>query len=62
MREQASALAAGASQIAGTGGTLPADVVRAREATDAFAAWLETEARSKHGPSGVGIEHYDWYL
>jgi hypothetical protein len=62
MREQGSVLAAFASQIAGTGGTLPADVEGARQATDAFAAWLETEARSKNGPSGVGIEHYDWYL
>ena len=62
LREQGSALAAFAPQVAGIGGTFPADVERARQATDAFATWLETQARSKHGPSGVGIEHYDWYL
>ena len=27
-----------------------------------FAAWLESQAASKTGPSGVGIENYDWYL
>jgi hypothetical protein len=37
-------------------------VVEARAATDSFAAWLEAEAPRKTGPSGVGIEHYDWYL
>ena len=35
---------------------------RAKDATDAFAAWLEAQAPSKTGPSGVGIENYDWYL
>ena len=38
------------------------DVTRAREATDAFAAWLDGQTASKTGPSGVGIENYDWYL
>ena len=33
-----------------------------RVATDEFAAWLETGAASKTGPSGVGVENYDWYL
>jgi len=41
---------------------LLADVTRAREATDAFAAWVEAEAASKSGPSGIGVENYDWYL
>jgi len=43
-------------------GPLKADVQRANEATDRFAAWLDTQAPSKTGPSGIGVEHYDWYL
>ena len=35
---------------------------RARDATDAFAAWLDAQAPSKRAPSGVGVENYDWYL
>jgi hypothetical protein len=35
---------------------------RAIEATDAFLGWLEAQAPSKTGASGVGIENYDWYL
>ncbi len=38
------------------------EVERAKAATDAFAAWLEEQAPSKTGPSGVGIAEYDWYL
>jgi hypothetical protein len=41
---------------------LKADVRRAKEATDAFAAWLDSQAGMKTGPSGIGTENYDWYL
>jgi uncharacterized protein (DUF885 family) len=37
-------------------------VRKAREATDAFRRWLDAEAPSKQGPSGVGKENYDWYM
>ena len=37
-------------------------MARAREATDDLAAWLESRRESKTGPSGVGVENYDWYL
>jgi hypothetical protein len=30
--------------------------------TDDLAAWLETEAKTKTGPSGIGKDHYSWYL
>ncbi len=30
-------------------------------ATDAFIAWIESEAPKKTGPSGVGKENYTWY-
>src|SRR5436190_4187824 len=43
-------------------GTLTATVQRALAATDAFVAWLEAQAPSKTGPSGIGVENYDWYL
>jgi hypothetical protein len=41
---------------------LEPDVRRAREATDGFAGWVDLQARAKSGPSGVGIENYNWYL
>jgi hypothetical protein len=41
---------------------LRADVEQARKATVAFAEWLERQAPSKTGPSGIGIDNYDWYL
>jgi hypothetical protein len=43
-------------------GSLKADIERAKEATDEFAAWVESQAASKTGPSGVGIDNYTWYL
>jgi len=33
----------------------------ARKATDALAGWLEEQAPSKTGPSGIGKENYTWY-
>ena len=41
---------------------LAADVTRAKDATDAFAKWVGQQAPSKKGPSGVGIDNYNWYL
>ena len=35
---------------------------RALDATDDYLRWLEQQAPSKAGPSGVGIANYDWYL
>lgn len=37
-------------------------VAKAREASEAFIAWMAAEAPSKTGPSGVGKENYDWYM
>jgi hypothetical protein len=62
VREQSGDLAELASRLGDQAPGLKAHVVEARAATDAFAAWLEAEAPRKTGPSGVGIEHYDWYL
>src|SRR5882672_8366174 len=41
---------------------LAAAVARAQEATDELVRWLKAQAAAKDGPSGVGIENYDWYL
>jgi hypothetical protein len=41
---------------------LAAAVGRALEATEELVRWLQAQAASKEGPSGVGIENYDWYL
>lgn len=32
------------------------------DATDDLANWLEAEADSKDGPSGIGKENYSWYM
>lgn len=61
MREQEATLAA----LAGDPATDPAVAEaarRARGATEAFVGWLEAEAPSKTGPSGVGREAYGWAL
>jgi len=51
-----------AARVAGTSADLDAAIQNARDATDAFRAWLEQELPSKTGPSGVGRENYTWYL
>jgi uncharacterized protein (DUF885 family) len=50
------------ARVPGRGIALDSAIQRARAATDAFRAWLEREAPTKTGPSGVGIDHYNWYL
>ena len=62
IKEQSAELAKLAARVAGVPGALPADVQRAKAATDDFAAWLDAQAPSKNGPSGIGVENYDWYL
>jgi len=61
-REQAALLASLAERLRPVQPDLVPDVERAREAEDAFRAWLEEALPSKTGPSGVGRESYDWYL
>src|SRR5438046_3651820 len=41
---------------------LAAAVSRALDATDEFVRWLKAQAAAKTGPSGIGVENYDWYL
>ena len=65
IRQQSADLAKLASRLASSPGnlsTLRADVEKARQATDDFASWVESRSESKTGPSGVGVENYNWYL
>ena len=61
MNGQSADLAALASRVAGTNAELEREIQRAGEATDAFRGWLESEAPSKTGLSGVGADNYTWY-
>jgi hypothetical protein len=62
MEGQIAQLNAFLTQVAGTSADLDAALQAALEATEAFLSWLREEAPSKTGPSGVGVEDYDWYL
>lgn len=55
-------LEAFATRVAGTSPELDTAIERAIASTIEFHAWLEAELPSKTGPSGVGKEHYTWYL
>jgi hypothetical protein len=50
------------AEVGETPGELTEAVAAAREATDAFVDWLEGEAPSRTGPSGLGREAYTWFL
>ncbi len=42
--------------------SLVAAIMKAVASTDALAVWLEDQAESKTGPSGIGKENYTWYM
>ncbi len=48
--------------LAGASPELRDAVVKARQASEAFIVWMEAQAPSKTGPSGVGKDNYDWYM
>ena len=62
IRQQSADLANLAAKLVGAPAGLKTDVEKARLATDDFAAWLDSQTASKTGPSGIGIENYDWYV
>ncbi|WP_022697401.1 DUF885 family protein [Euryhalocaulis caribicus] len=62
IEEQAGVLEDLAKRTEDAGPELRAAVDEALTSTRAFAEWLEAEADSKTGPSGVGKENYTWYL
>ncbi|WP_419950664.1 DUF885 family protein [Candidatus Palauibacter sp.] len=51
-----------ADQVGGTSALLDQAIADARAASEAFVAWIEEEAPSRTGPSGVGRENYTWYM
>jgi len=62
MKEQAADLETLAERTKNAGAGLPAAVREARAATEAFIAWLESQAPAKNGPSGIGKADYTWNL
>lgn len=38
------------------------DIQRAKEAVDEFGKWLESRYDQMKGPSGIGVENYNWYM
>jgi hypothetical protein len=62
VREQSADLEQFAARLGDEHSSLKAHVLEAKRATDEFAAWIEAETPRKTGPSGIGIDHYDWYL
>lgn len=62
IRAQRAALDKISALIAGTTNKALLDVVAAsKTATDELIQWLEQQAGSKTGPSGIGKENYNWY-
>lgn len=62
LREQSADLEHFSAQLGDAEPEVRASAQRAREATDAFAGWVEAQLPQKTGPSGVGVADYDWYL
>lgn len=61
-RRQEAELASFAARVPDAREDLEAAVAEARAATVAFRDWIESESAGKTGPSGVGKEHYTWYM
>lgn len=60
MQQQVKALDALAEKTAANGKSLRRAVSAARDATAGFVDWLEQQAPSKTGPSGIGKYNYNW--
>lgn len=62
MRGQVTALEDLKRRTAGAGEALAGSISTAQRATQEFVAWLEEQAPSKTGPSGIGKDNYTWAL
>ncbi|MBA3563111.1 MAG: DUF885 family protein [Gammaproteobacteria bacterium] len=62
IKNQISDLSALEQKIGGAGSELERAVKDSQQATTDFLAWLERQAPSKTGPSGIGKENYTWSL
>jgi hypothetical protein len=61
MSGQSADLTTLAERVAGSHEQLDAAIQAALEATEEFSQWLESREPSKTGPSGVGVDNYNWY-
>jgi len=62
IKAQSADLATLASRLTAGEGELKTSIQAAKDATDAFAAWLDSQASAKTESSGVGVDNYNWYL
>lgn len=60
--EQAEALDTLSDRVANSHEGLATAIGAARTATASFTEWVRAETLKKTGPSGIGREHYTWYL
>ena len=62
IRAQRASLDALGDRLGNSAGAALVNIIAASKvATDELVAWLEAEADSKTGPSGIGKENYTWY-
>ncbi len=62
IREQGATLRELREKVDDSAGDALKDIVnKSVAATDEFVTWLEEEAKTKTGPSGIGKENYTWY-
>ncbi|HTY42669.1 MAG TPA: DUF885 family protein [Thermoanaerobaculia bacterium] len=62
LRRQSTDLSELITKLSPSQSALRVDADAARRATDDLVAWLDARAAGKTGPSGVGVENFDWYL
>ena len=62
LRDQGDALVELADKTRDAGDTFKTALENASSATSGFVGWLEQQAGSKTGPSGIGKENYTWQL
>jgi hypothetical protein len=62
MAQQGNDLDALKKRVADASAELGAAIVEAQRATSDFVSWLEKQAPSKNGPSGIGKADYNWSL
>jgi hypothetical protein len=62
LKEQGEALDVLAAQTRASGGAFQTALQNAKTATSEFVDWLERQAPSKTGPSGIGKDNYTWQL
>jgi hypothetical protein len=62
VQKQQAALLANLTKTLAPHPELAAHADAARKSVEGFAKWLEEKLPSKKGPSGIGVESYDWWM